>query len=41
MASQAPYGAMTLAIAAVIGGNSLDALNLVVGDIAFRSGPPC
>ncbi|WP_235854303.1 sodium:calcium antiporter [Nonomuraea aridisoli] len=31
-------GAMTLAIAAVIGGNSLDALNLVVGDIAFRGG---
>ncbi|MFI7611311.1 hypothetical protein ACIBP6_08850 [Nonomuraea terrae] len=31
-------GAVTLAIAAVIGGNSLDALNLVVGDIAFRGG---
>ncbi|WP_246075701.1 hypothetical protein [Nonomuraea terrae] len=27
-------------IAAVIGGNSFDALNLVVGDIAFRGGPP-
>jgi cation:H+ antiporter len=31
-------GALTLAIAAVIGGNSLDALNLVVGDVAFRGG---
>lgn len=31
-------GALTLAIAAVIGGNSLDALNLVLGDIAFRGG---
>ncbi|MGN9810238.1 sodium:calcium antiporter [Micromonospora sp. BQ11] len=31
-------GAPTLAIAAVIGGNSLDALNLVVGDIAYRGG---
>ncbi|TWE28231.1 sodium:calcium antiporter [Prauserella muralis] len=31
-------GAITLAVAAVIGGNSLDALNLVVGDIAFREG---
>ncbi|MCT2584623.1 sodium:calcium antiporter [Actinophytocola gossypii] len=31
-------GALTLAIAAVIGGNSLDALNLVVGDAAFRGG---
>jgi cation:H+ antiporter len=31
-------GALTLTIAAIIGGNSLDALNLVVGDIAFRTG---
>ncbi|MDG4795841.1 cation transporter [Micromonospora sp. WMMD1082] len=31
-------GAPTLAIAAVLGGNSLDALNLVVGDIAYRGG---
>ncbi|MFB9729150.1 cation transporter [Haloechinothrix salitolerans] len=31
-------GALTLAIAAVIGGNCLDALNLVVGDIAYRGG---
>ncbi|MCX2971752.1 MULTISPECIES: sodium:calcium antiporter [Streptomyces] len=31
-------GALTLAIAAIIGGNCLDALNLVVGDIAFRGG---
>ncbi|MDM4722287.1 cation transporter [Micromonospora sp. WMMA1363] len=31
-------GAPTLAIAAVLGGNSLDALNLVVGDLAYRSG---
>lgn len=31
-------GALTLAVAAVIGGNSLDALNLVVGDLAFRGG---
>ncbi|MPY98684.1 MAG: cation transporter [Actinophytocola sp.] len=31
-------GALTLAIAAVIGGNSLDALNLVIGDAAFRGG---
>ncbi|MEV4666120.1 cation transporter [Micromonospora echinofusca] len=31
-------GAPTLAIAAVLGGNSLDALNLVVGDIAYRDG---
>ncbi|MGN9774538.1 sodium:calcium antiporter [Micromonospora sp. H33] len=31
-------GAPTLAIAAVLGGNSLDALNLVIGDIAFRGG---
>ncbi|MER7459948.1 cation transporter [Micromonospora sp. NPDC126480] len=31
-------GAPTLAIAAVLGGNGLDALNLVVGDIAYRGG---
>jgi cation:H+ antiporter len=31
-------GAVTLAIAAVLGGNSLDALNLVVGDVAFLDG---
>ncbi|MEI7031341.1 cation transporter [Streptomyces pratensis] len=31
-------GAVTLAVAAVIGGNCLDALNLVVGDIAYRGG---
>ncbi|RCW39745.1 cation:H+ antiporter [Halopolyspora algeriensis] len=31
-------GAATLAIAAVIGGNSLDVLNLVVGDLAYRGG---
>lgn len=31
-------GALTLAVAAIIGGNSLDALNLVVGDVAFRGG---
>ncbi|EHR60412.1 sodium:calcium antiporter [Saccharomonospora cyanea] len=31
-------GALTLAVAAIIGGNSLDALNLVVGDVAFRAG---
>lgn len=31
-------GATTLAVAAIIGGNSLDALNLVIGDIAYRSG---
>ncbi|WP_306359960.1 sodium:calcium antiporter [Nocardia sp. CC227C] len=31
-------GALTLAVAAIIGGNSLDALNLVIGDIAFRDG---
>ncbi|MFC4852822.1 sodium:calcium antiporter [Actinophytocola glycyrrhizae] len=31
-------GALTLAIAAIIGGNSLDALNLVVGDVAYRAG---
>ncbi|WP_307847372.1 cation transporter [Streptomyces sp. F63] len=31
-------GAVTLAIAAVIGGNCLDVLNLVVGDAAYRDG---
>jgi cation:H+ antiporter len=31
-------GAMTLAVAAVLGGNSLDALNLVVGDAFYRGG---
>ncbi|MFC7550378.1 sodium:calcium antiporter [Plantactinospora sp. GCM10030261] len=31
-------GAATLAVAAVLGGNSLDALNLVVGDVAYRGG---
>ncbi|MEE1930201.1 cation transporter [Streptomyces sp. TRM 70351] len=31
-------GALTLAIAAIIGGNCLDALNLVIGDIAYRGG---
>ncbi|WP_019432365.1 sodium:calcium antiporter [Streptomyces sp. AA0539] len=31
-------GAVTLAIAAVIGGNCLDVLNLVIGDIAYRGG---
>ncbi|MFD5319974.1 sodium:calcium antiporter [Streptomyces sp. NPDC127098] len=31
-------GAVTLAVAAVIGGNCLDALNLVVGDLAYRGG---
>nr|WP_211116434.1 hypothetical protein [Glycomyces buryatensis] len=31
-------GALTLAVAAVIGGNCLDALNLVIGDLAFRDG---
>ncbi|PRY02351.1 sodium:calcium antiporter [Allonocardiopsis opalescens] len=31
-------GAMTLAVAAVIGGNSLDVLNLVVGDVFYRAG---
>ncbi|MFF5986613.1 sodium:calcium antiporter [Prauserella flavalba] len=31
-------GAVTLAIAAVVGGNSLDALNLVVGDVLYRGG---
>ncbi|PXY29035.1 cation transporter [Prauserella coralliicola] len=31
-------GAVTLAIAAVVGGNSLDALNLVVGDVLYGGG---
>ncbi|MEW2384819.1 cation transporter [Micromonospora sp. NPDC047707] len=31
-------GAPTLAIAAVLGGNSLDALNLIVGDAFYRGG---
>lgn len=31
-------GALTLAIAAILGGNCLDALNVVVGDVAFRGG---
>ncbi|MEU0240010.1 cation transporter [Nocardiopsis sp. NPDC006198] len=31
-------GAMTLAVAAIIGGNSLDVLNLAVGDVFYRSG---
>ncbi|MFG3310162.1 sodium:calcium antiporter [Streptomyces wuyuanensis] len=31
-------GALTLAIAAVIGGNCLDVLNLAVGDVAYRGG---
>ncbi|WP_214366615.1 sodium:calcium antiporter [Pseudonocardia sp. H11422] len=31
-------GAPTLAIAAILGGNCLDALNVVVGDVAFRGG---
>lgn len=31
-------GAVTLAVAAIIGGNCLDALNLVVGDVASRGG---
>jgi cation:H+ antiporter len=31
-------GALTMAVAAVIGGNCFDALNLVVGDIAYRGG---
>nr|MDT0657698.1 cation transporter [Micromonospora sp. DSM 115978] len=31
-------GAVTLAVAAVLGGNCLDALNLVVGDVAYRDG---
>jgi cation:H+ antiporter len=31
-------GALTLAVAAVLGGNAFDALNLVIGDIAYRDG---
>jgi cation:H+ antiporter len=31
-------GALTLAVAAILGGNSLDALNLVVGDVFFADG---
>lgn len=31
-------GALTLAVAAVIGGNCLDALNLVIGDVVYRGG---
>lgn len=31
-------GALTLAVAAVVGGNCLDALNLVIGDLAYRGG---
>jgi len=31
-------GALTLAIAAILGGNSFDALNVVVGDVAYRGG---
>lgn len=31
-------GAVTLAIAAVVGGNCLDVLNLAVGDVAYRGG---
>lgn len=31
-------GATTLAVAAVLGGNCLDALNLVAGDLAYRGG---
>lgn len=31
-------GAVTLAVAAIVGGNCLDVLNLVVGDVAFRGG---
>jgi cation:H+ antiporter len=31
-------GALTLAVAAVLGGNILDALTLVVGDVAYRGG---
>jgi cation:H+ antiporter len=31
-------GAVTLAVAAVIGGNTFDALTLVVGDVAYRPG---
>ncbi|MDN5746993.1 MAG: cation transporter [Pseudonocardia sp.] len=31
-------GALTLAIAAILGGNCLDALNVVVGDVFYRDG---
>ncbi|RAO12495.1 hypothetical protein GUI43_02749 [Micromonospora noduli] len=31
-------GAVTLAVAAVLGGNILDVLTLVAGDIAYRQG---
>lgn len=31
-------GALTLAMAGVLGGNAFDALNLVVGDVAYRQG---
>jgi cation:H+ antiporter len=31
-------GALTLAIAAILGGNCLDALNVVVGDVFYRGG---
>ncbi|MFC9088792.1 MULTISPECIES: sodium:calcium antiporter [Nocardiopsis] len=31
-------GAMTLAVSAIIGGNSLDALNVAVGDVFYRGG---
>lgn len=31
-------GAITLAVAAILGGNCLDVLNLVVGDVALRGG---
>ncbi|MFR9806575.1 sodium:calcium antiporter [Pseudonocardia sp. RS010] len=31
-------GAVTLAVAAILGGNCLDALNVVVGDLAYRGG---
>lgn len=31
-------GAVTLAVAAVLGGNCLDVLNLVVGDVVYRGG---
>lgn len=31
-------GALTLAVSGILGGNTLDALNVVVGDVAYRSG---
>lgn len=31
-------GAVTLAVAAIVGGNCLDVLNLAIGDLAFRGG---